>query len=325
VVAIGRNEGDRLIACLDSLGGLRVPVLYVDSGSTDDSVARAGGRGVSVHELAPDRPFSAARARNEGFDRIRKAHDTVCFVQFLDADCTLAGGWLDAAVTYLDDHDDCSAVIGHLAEREPDRNLFHRLCAMEWNGPAGDIENCDGFGGISVVRADVFEAIGGFDLTMIAGEDPEMAARMKLAGHRITKLPAEMAVHDAGIDRFSQYWRRAVRAGYAAGARASKHGNSPLRDSVRSVRSTLFWGAALPLGTLVLAPFTRGLSLLVLVGGYGVLVARMVRYRRSVGDRTPDALLYAGAMIVAKFANVLGLATFSRRHRRADYRIIEYK
>ena len=326
VVAIGRNEGDRLLACLDSLAGVAVPVLYVDSGSTDDSVERANRSGIDVHELDPARPFSAARARNEGFESVRASHATVRYVQFVDADCAVAPGWLDVAVAYLDANDDCSAVIGHLAERDPDRNVFHRLCAMEWNGPAGDIEDCDGFGGISMVRADVFDAIGRFDVTMIAGEDPEMAARMKLAGHRVTKLDAEMAVHDAGIDRFSQYWTRAVRAGHAAGARASKHGRSPLRDSIRSVRSALFWGGAFPVVTLAAAPLTRGRSLVAFAVGYGLLGSRVVRFRRSMGDGRRDAAVYAGAIIVAKFANVVGLVTFYRRHRRgADFRIIEYK
>ena len=36
-VVIGRNEGDRLIACLKSLDGHVEQVVYVDSGSTDGS------------------------------------------------------------------------------------------------------------------------------------------------------------------------------------------------------------------------------------------------------------------------------------------------
>jgi glycosyltransferase involved in cell wall biosynthesis len=41
VVAIGRNEGDRLKACLRSVVDVAALVVYVDSGSTDDSVAFA--------------------------------------------------------------------------------------------------------------------------------------------------------------------------------------------------------------------------------------------------------------------------------------------
>ena len=44
VVAIGRNEGERLRRCLESLDGHGLTVVYVDSGSTDDSVALARSR-----------------------------------------------------------------------------------------------------------------------------------------------------------------------------------------------------------------------------------------------------------------------------------------
>ena len=54
VVIIGRNEGERLRRCLASLrqqGALLVYLVYVDSGSTDGSVALAKGMGAHVVEL----------------------------------------------------------------------------------------------------------------------------------------------------------------------------------------------------------------------------------------------------------------------------------
>ena len=71
VVAIGRNEGDRLIRCLDSLRQHlpnTVPIVYVDSGSTDNSVAEARVRNVRVVCLDMSIPFTGARARNAGLD-----------------------------------------------------------------------------------------------------------------------------------------------------------------------------------------------------------------------------------------------------------------
>ena len=66
VVAIGRNEGERLVACLDSLGLPGASVVYVDSGSSDGSVAMAQRKGAEVVTLDMGRPFTAARARNAG-------------------------------------------------------------------------------------------------------------------------------------------------------------------------------------------------------------------------------------------------------------------
>ena len=72
-------------------------VVYVDSGSTDGSVGLARSMGVEVVELDMSRPFSAARARNAGFERLSEIDPGVRFVQFLDGDCEVADGWLDRA------------------------------------------------------------------------------------------------------------------------------------------------------------------------------------------------------------------------------------
>ena len=49
LVAIGRNEGERLKRCLRSVPA-GVPVVYVDSGSTDGSVDFAQQLGVAAPE-----------------------------------------------------------------------------------------------------------------------------------------------------------------------------------------------------------------------------------------------------------------------------------
>ncbi len=66
VVAIGRNEGERLKRCLNSVSTADA-VIYVDSGSTDGSAEWARSQGVAVLELDMTLPFTAARARNAGF------------------------------------------------------------------------------------------------------------------------------------------------------------------------------------------------------------------------------------------------------------------
>ena len=65
VVIIGRNEGERLVRCLESVRAMlgEMPgteMVYVDSGSTDGSVARALRFGAAVVELTGR--CSAARA-----------------------------------------------------------------------------------------------------------------------------------------------------------------------------------------------------------------------------------------------------------------------
>lgn len=325
VVAIGRNEGARLEGCLASLAGLGAPVIYVDSGSRDDSVAVARRARVHVHELDPSKPFSAARARNEGFAQVRTIAPEVEFVQFVDGDCTLATGWLGAAVEAMDARPDLAVVVGHLAERHPEASIYNRLCALEWSSSPGDLHDFGALGGIMLVRASVFASLGGFKPEVIAGEDSEFGVRCGLAGHPITKIDAQMAVHDADIHTFAQWWTRAVRSGHAIGQRARLNGASTLQDCRRDRVSVLAWGVALPAVAVLLAPFTAGGSLLVAAALYGWLASRVFRARRGRGDSAADAWLYARHIAVGKLAQGIGLIRYQLSAMRGHFRIIEYK
>jgi glycosyltransferase involved in cell wall biosynthesis len=325
IVVIGRNEGERLRQCLKSVqGGDSCPVIYVDSGSTDDSVAVARSFGAEVLELDSRRPFSAARARNEGFARLIELHPMIQFVQFVDGDCTLAIGWLDAACNALLEESGRAAVLGHLQERNPEATPYNRLCALEWHSPPGDLTNFSGLGGISMMRANVLLRLGGFNPDVIAGEDSELGVRMCLAGYKVTKIDCLMATHDANITTFRQWWLRSVRAGHAIGQRSQLNGKTELRDCVRERTSTWLWGIGLPLTVLITLIPSNGLSTL-LLGGYLMLFYRVFRYRRGQGDSHRDALLYARFLLLAKFANGIGLVRFYLNSAARRYEIIEYK
>ena len=88
VVAIGRNEGERLQNCVASLSSA-VAVVYVDSGSTDGSAQWARNHGAEVVDLDTSVPFTAARARNVGFRRLKEIAPDLAYVQFVDGDCQL--------------------------------------------------------------------------------------------------------------------------------------------------------------------------------------------------------------------------------------------
>lgn len=325
IVVIGRNEGDRLSACLASLPRGVNPVVYVDSGSHDASAARARESGVDVVELDPSRAFSAARARNEGFTRVRAQHPAVDFVQFIDADCTLAQGWLVAAAAAFAGADERVAIVtGMLVERRPEASVYNRLCSLEWKSPAGDLTDCGALGGIMMVSCTAFERLGGFNENVIAGEDSELGVRACLAGLRVRKIDDPMATHDADIHRFGQWWRRAVRSGHATAQRFALNGGNASKDGSRQIRSIMAWGALLPLLVLATVVPTRGAALLLLLG-YPLLVFRIARFRKARGDTLGDAWLYARYTALAKFAEALGVLRFLLARLRGRYRIIEYK
>ena len=135
VVVIGRNEGERLGGCLSSVSSKNL--VYVDSGSKDQSVALARARGAEVVELDRAFPFTAARARNAGFAFLMEQHPGLRYVQFLDGDCELAAGWLDCAAAFLSQHEDVAAVAGRLREKHPERTVYNLLCDIEWDAPHG--------------------------------------------------------------------------------------------------------------------------------------------------------------------------------------------
>ena len=94
-------------------------IVYVDLGSSDGSVQRARNLGADVIELDTRVPFTAARARNAGFRRLREISPDLEYVQFLDGDCELVNGWLEEAISFLNAYADVAAVCGRRRERYP--------------------------------------------------------------------------------------------------------------------------------------------------------------------------------------------------------------
>jgi GT2 family glycosyltransferase len=322
VVVIGRNEGDRLRECLESLSGSRPRVVYVDSGSTDDSVDLAQRMGAEVVALDPRIPFTAARARNEGFLRLMQLHPGVEYVQFVDGDCRVAGGWIESAFNAMQQNSHAAVICGRRRERYPEQSIYNLLCDLEWNTPAGVADEC---GGDALVRVAAFREAGGYDPRVIAGEDSEMCMRLRLRDWFIVRIDAEMAMHDAAILRFGQWWKRTVRSGHALAQRAALHGGSPLRDGVQQRRSTLVWAAAVPLTWAAL--LTQSLTWPnLLLCGYVVLATKIFRYRRRRGDLRRDAAAYAMFTTLGKFAQLQGLLIYYRNRLRGQgTTIIEYK
>ena len=179
IVAIGRNEGERLRRCLNSLVGHGLPVVYVDSNSTDGSVELAHSMGAEVVELDLSVPFTAARARNAGFERLLELDQQIRFVQFVDGDCEVVPGWLDQARSVLEDRPDVAVVFGRRRERFPDQSIYNCLADIEWDTPVGETKYCSGD---ILVRVKAQREVGGYNPALIAGEDPDLAVRIRQRG-----------------------------------------------------------------------------------------------------------------------------------------------
>ncbi len=322
VVAIGRNEGERLRRCLSSLIGPSTLVVYVDSGSTDDSVAMARRMGADVVELDRSVPFTAARARNAGFARLCQTAPHLDLVQFVDGDCEVVSGWLQQAERALRDDPKLAVVCGRRRERYPAASIYNRLCDMEWNTPVGPIEAC---GGDAMMRIAPVREVGAYNPDLVAGEEPDLCLRLRLLEWKILRLDAEMTLHDAAMTRFGQWWKRTIRSGHAYAEGAARHGHEPGRHWIRETRSNWFWGLALPLATLAVASATNGIGLL-LSGGYVVLGWRVYRDHRRRGTALADARLEAFFCVLGKLPSAMGQALYwARRLTGRRGTLIEYK
>ena len=323
IVVIGRNEGNRLYECLNSVMGEGRFVIYVDSGSTDRSVELAQSLSIDVVRLDSSIPYTAARGRNAGFEYLLQVDSSIEFVQFVDGDCIVVKGWIELAYSTLVSRPDVVAVFGRRREQFPERSIYNLLCDIEWDTPVGETKTC---GGDVMMRAAAFKQVGGFNSNLIAGEEPELCVRLRWAGGKILRLDAEMTLHDAKMTSFSQWWKRSLRTGHAYSEGAWLHGSSPERHWVKESQRIWFWGLFLPLIAIITTGVTRGYSLLFLLIAYVLLAYRVGRAMQQQGLGSKEASLYGLFCVLCKFPQVQGQIKFHlSRLLRQDNKLIEYK
>lgn len=318
IVVIGRNEGARLVQGLNSLITSGHEVIYVDSGSTDGSAEKAESLRVAVVRLDPSEPFTAARARNEGLAALRATKTNLRFVQFVDGDCQLVDGWLEQAIAFIRQQGNVGVVCGRRRERYPEMSIYNYLCDIEWNTSPGEATAC---GGDALMRVEAFEQAGGFRSQLIAGEEPDLCARVLESGWKIWRLDADMTVHDAAMAHFKQWWIRAVRSGYGYAEVCALNRDSEVKPFLRNIIRATFWGGLLPTTIVIASVVEPVLSLAALV--YPMQVVR-VALKSSPRDRKSWA--YALLMLLAKFAELQGIIKFCWRSWRGQTsQLIEYK
>lgn len=303
-VVIGRNEGERLKKSLLSVVGKVNQIVYVDSGSTDESVEFARSLKVGVVELDLALPFTAARARNAGFYYLLQVAPDLEFVQFIDGDCEVVDGWLERAILEFKNQESLAVVCGRRRERFPESSIYNKLCDLEWDTPLGEAKAC---GGDAMMRSFALQEVGGFNEHLIAGEEPELCVRLRQNGWKIWRVDAEMTLHDAAMFSFSQWWKRNVRAGHAFAEGAFLHGKET-GHWVKESRSNWFWGLLFPSFAFWMGILTGGWGLLLLLL-YPVLGYRIYRYLRQKSN-AKDALLYAVFCVLGKLPQVQGQLKF---------------
>lgn len=301
IIAIGRNEGARLETCLKAAVRMSPLVVYVDSGSTDGSCELAKKYGAQVVNLDLSIPFTAARARNEGFARAISVNPDLEFVQFIDGDCELVDGFIDRALQTMHDKPRAACVCGRRRERFPDASIYNQLCDMEWNTPIGQAKAC---GGDVLIRVSALKEVNGYNPDVIAGEEPEMCVRLRQKNWEIWRIDSEMTLHDAAMTKFNQWWKRNYRAGHAYAEGFDRHGAPPECFRQKEVKSNWVWGM---------------LWFVPLVWPLHVLQAIRIGLRRK-------SMPYGFSVMIGKLPQMLGQRKYFRNKSQGRReKIIEYK
>ena len=214
LVIPARNAGRTIAACLDAVIAIRdapgsrlARILLVDDGSIDDTVAIATDRGIEVLHSGGS-GAGAGAARNAGI-----AAATTPLVWFVDADCIAAPDALDRLTPHLDDP--AVAGVGGTYAIAPDATLLERLIHEEIKVRHDAMpEETDFLATFDVLyRRDVLDALGGFDVRYLKGQDAELGFRVLAAGHRLRfERRSEVRHHHA--DRLTRYLRVQRQQGY---------------------------------------------------------------------------------------------------------------
>ncbi len=301
IVVIGRNEGERLVRCLASLPRDGVHTVYVDSGSSDGSTDVATNSGAQVVPLDLSIPFTAARARNAGIAALAATAPHIDFVQFVDGDCELDSRWMSIAQDFLENHPAVAVVCGRRRERFPEASVYNALCDREWDTPIGEAGAC---GGDALMRWTALSKVGGYNNALVAGEEPELCARLRAQGWKIWRIDAEMTRHDAAMTRFGQWWTRARRGGFAYAQVASVRGADIPDVFAASRRRAFMWGFGFPaiaIGSLFVTPM---LTIFICA----IPIAQIARV--ALRDGRPGRWTAAGFSMLAKLPEAIGIAQF---------------
>lgn len=305
-VVIGRNEGARLVRALHALQGRTRQVVYVDSNSNDGSREAAHRLGAAVVHLA-EGPCTPSRGRDAGFRRLLELHPDIEYVQFVDGDCVLEPRWLDEAAAFLDAHPGVAAVFGRRREERCESSLYSRLIDLDWDHAPGEVAN---FGGDVLVRASAVSRAGGWSAGTINAEDIDLSYRIRIGGGRIVRLSGEMTRHDVRMTRFSEYWRRAVRAGYGYAEVGLRHAGGPGRALLRRIASAMLYIVVLPLLLVAAVLVHWGFGAIAAALYLRVLAVMALDCRRK-GASAGTALAYAFFNLACKAGALAGSLRFA--------------
>ena len=262
VVAIGRNEGERLRRCLESLDGHGADGRLCRFG-LDRRQRRAGaipehrgGRSGHVHTIHGRQGAECGLRTAVGRSTrvCASSSSSTAIAKSPTAGSSGRGGELERQPR-------AAVVFGLRRERFPEQSIYNRMADIEWNMPMrgadGTAQAC---GGDAMIRAEAFRSVGGYDPigARRRGARALPAAPGGAAGS-VWRVDADMTWHDAAMPRFRQWARRQFRTGYGGLDFTTRFGRGGTTRSV-AVRAGPDLGVRLAARPLVGAGAAPGCS-----------------------------------------------------------------
>ena len=200
VIPVLNGERD-MAACLDSIMANVAPqdeIILVDNGSTDSTLEIASRYDRLSILKHPE--CTIAGLRNRGAARARGS-----IIAFIDADCVVCPGWREAVVSILSrENVHATGSISVLPEQP---SWVERVWLSERKGTERTVNYIPSAN--FIIRKEVFEAVGGFDETLVTDEDSDIGARLNQRGFTILDSPEVRVIHLGNAKTLRQFaWRQ---------------------------------------------------------------------------------------------------------------------
>lgn len=276
-------------------------VIVVENGSTDGTAEQVdalfAGRASVIHSSAT----TVAMARNEGARRARGS--IICF---LDSDVLVPSDFferVDRVFQMPVAAAGCTVALPQTGWITRTWGDLHDRGVANLTSLINSADCC--------VRAEPFWQVGGFDQSLVTGEDADLCLRLIEAGYQLLEAPMLQVVHLDNPESLAAFARKEVWHGLGAGA--TVRSNRVDRPFVM----TLAHGLLMAVGLLVLALGRFSLLAWVLALALWFAVPLLaVQYRRVLANRPPpfgqSLVLYQVYFLARLWALLLVLAGRSR-------------
>jgi cellulose synthase/poly-beta-1,6-N-acetylglucosamine synthase-like glycosyltransferase len=193
---LDRSVGS-VLAALERSGG---ELILIDNGSSDGSFEYAAERWGSQAQIHRMPGATIGQMRNHGA-HLAKART----LSFVDSDCVVPPDYYEEALRVLDETGASATGSRYALPDDPHwiEVAWHELHERSVEGPVNYL-NAGNF----LCRRRAFQAVGGFDETLITGEDTELCQRLRAAGSVVYEAPTVVAQHLGNPKTLRAFFRK---------------------------------------------------------------------------------------------------------------------